>query len=80
MNSVIERLNEMTEEVNDAKTGAARSDGVLSELRKTLKDSFELKTVSSAEKEISKLTEERETKGQLLTEKMEILEEAYDWD
>jgi len=80
MDDIIRKLDRMAEEANEAKTDAARSEGILSGLRKTLKEDYNIKTVEAAKKRIDVLVDKKEKTSTLLQEKMTVLEESYDWD
>ena len=75
-----EKLLEMKEKIDKAKTDIERMEGRKEQLYKTLKKDFGCKTLKEAEKKLAEMNKDLDKKETILAAGVTGLEEKYGWN
>lgn len=79
MKKILERLEALRNEIDDAKKDESRLEGSSSVLQKQLKEQFKIIDLKELDKEISSLENEEDTLTKKIIKEYKLLESQYEW-
>jgi len=80
MNDIIEKVEKYKKQIKDAEIEKAKYEGKKEEVLNSLKEEFGIETLEQAEERLKILKKDKEFIGKEIAEKLESLEENFDWD